>query len=237
MSVSNEVPAKLWLLLATGPTLFFIAFATLSVAFSVTGTAPTQISEKVSAFIPHCLIFVLASLGIVTLAFGFDVPAVWRLQEYPVVLVDALIGVVAGVALAALYFVWLEPALRSLQKVYGDYVPPGSILPSLSGNLALFFVANVILAPLVEETVYRGIALPVLSAKLGSVVAVTLSCLAFGALHWAGGFWYMLLTGSIAGGSLAALYLWRGGILAPFVAHLTLNLIEYVHAYQGKGNA
>ena len=56
-----------------------------------------------------------------------------------------------------------------------------------------------------------------------------ISCAAFGALHWTGGFWYMLLTGTVAGGSFAALALRRGGLIAPFAAHLTLNLIEFVY--------
>ena len=37
----------------------------------------------------------------------------------------------------------------------------------------------------------------------------------------------MVLTGLVAGGTFAALALWRGGLVAPFAAHLTLNGIEF----------
>ena len=41
----------------------------------------------------------------------------------------------------------------------------------------------------------------------------------------------MLLTG-LAGAVFAGLYQWRGGLLAPFAAHLALNLIETVFAWR-----
>jgi membrane protease YdiL (CAAX protease family) len=40
----------------------------------------------------------------------------------------------------------------------------------------------------------------------------------------------MALVGGLAGGVFAGLFLWRGGLLAPFVAHLTLNSIEFIFA-------
>jgi membrane protease YdiL (CAAX protease family) len=108
------------------------------------------------------------------------------------------------------------------------------VLPTVSSSIGLFFIANVLLAPLVEETLYRGIAIPLLSNHLGVFWAVVLSCVFFGLLHWAGGFWYMLLTGVVAGGAFAGLYSWRGGVLAPFAAHLALNLIEFVYAWHAQ---
>ena len=95
----------------------------------------------------------------------------------------------------------------------------------------MFFFTNVVLAPLVEETLYRGIALSVLEASLRPPAAVALSCVAFGMLHWPGGRWYMLLTGNVAAGCSCALYDLRGGVLAPFAAHLMLNLVEFTYAH------
>ena len=68
------------------------------------------------------------------------------------------------------------------------------------------------------------------SSAIGRIAAVVLSCAAFGLLHWTGGLWYMVLTGVVAGGAFAALALWRGGLLAPFGAHFTLNAIEFAYA-------
>jgi CAAX protease family protein len=53
----------------------------------------------------------------------------------------------------------------------------------------------------------------------------------FGLLLWAGGFWYMLLTGLIAGGLLTGLRASRGSLIAPFAAHLALNLVEFLYVW------
>ena len=58
------------------------------------------------------------------------------------------------------------------------------------------------------------------------------SCLFFGLLHWTGGFWYILLTGFVAGGIFAALFLWRRNIVATYAAHLALNLVEFLFVWQ-----
>ena len=119
----------------------------------------------------------------------------------------------------------------------GDYVPAGSVLPAISGSIGVFFIANVILAPWVEETLYRGYAIPVLTTHFGVAGAVAISCLLFGLLHWPGGIWYILLTGVVVGGTFAGLFLWRDGVLTPFVAHLTLNLVEFFYAWRVQNNA
>ncbi|CAN5851774.1 hypothetical protein BH24DEI2_BH24DEI2_04380 [soil metagenome] len=137
-----------------------------------------------------------------------------------------MLGGVVGALLAGLYFVLLSPILIWLQKQVGDYVPPGSVLATLEGHLPAFFVANVLLAPLVEEVWYRG-ALYSSLEPLGPVPSVILTCLAFGLFHWPGGVWYMLATGGIVGGALMWLRIEQAGLLAPYLAHLTLNTVEF----------
>ena len=41
----------------------------------------------------------------------------------------------------------------------------------------------------------------------------------------------MLLTGNVAAGCFCALYDLRGDVLAPFAAHLMLNLVEFTYAH------
>ncbi|MGL6261933.1 CPBP family intramembrane glutamic endopeptidase [Vibrio sp. WXL210] len=69
-------------------------------------------------------------------------------------------------------------------------------------------------------------------ATVKNIWAVLLSCLFFGLLHWMGGVRYMILTGVVAGGLFTGLYYVRSGVIAPFAAHLALNLIEYIYAYR-----
>ncbi len=39
----------------------------------------------------------------------------------------------------------------------------------------------------------------------------------------------MLLTAILAGGAFCALFIMHGTLLAPLVAHMTLNIIEYAY--------
>lgn len=225
------VPAKAWLILLAGPMLFLGAIVAASAFLGFNGVHSSQMAARVPLLMPQILLGVSASLGLLVF-FLLRRDVAWGLPPPSKGLRDASLGVLAGGVLALSYVFVLSPALTALQRSAGDYVPPGSVLPTVSSSIGLFFVANVLLAPAVEETLYRGYAIPVLTKSLGAPRAVVLSCALFGLLHWAGGVWYMLLVGGVAGGVFAGLFRWRGGLLAPFVAHLTLNAIEFIYAWR-----
>jgi hypothetical protein len=42
----------------------------------------------------------------------------------------------------------------------------------------------------------------------------------------------VVLTGSVAGGLLAGLFVWRKNVVASFAAHLTLNLVEFLYVWR-----
>ena len=234
MPVSSPGTRTIFALLLLGPALFLVAFIALGTYYASAGVSAESIGNKVTQQIPYVLVFVLGVLGIAlgTLA-PLSTVALWRRSLRGPVVLPLLVGTVSGVFLAALYLLLLGPLISSLQSRIGDYVPPGSVLPAVSYNAVAFFLANVVLAPVVEESLYRGVALSALSKALGIATATVLTCLFFGLLHWAGGAWYMLLTATLAGGAFAALSLWQGSIVAPFAAHLTLNAIEFAYAAHG----
>lgn len=233
---SPVTPYKVGLLLAAGPMLFLLGIVGASVLMSIREVPEAQIPERVAALVPHVLLGVLACLAaFMGCLFAAQVKAAWVLPRFSKALADIGVGLPVGALLAIAYLHGLAPWLEHLQRTVGDYVPAGAVLPTVSGSIGLFFVANVLLAPWVEETLYRGVAIPLLAARSGSVAAVALTCFSFGLLHWAGGFWYMLLTGVVAGGAFAGLYCWRAGVLAPFSAHLALNLIEFFYAWRAQG--
>lgn len=225
------VPVKTWLLLLAGPVLFLVAIVGASVFLGLRGVDATQIAGRVPLLMPQILLGVLVSLGFLIFIL-LRVDVVWALPYATKAMNDVAIGVLVGGLLAMSYIFWIGPALEVLQRAVGDYVPAGAVLSTVSGSIGLFFVANVMLAPLVEETLYRGYAIPLLATHFGVAWAVGITCLLFGLLHWPGGIWYMLLTGGVAGGAFAGLFLWRDGILTPFVAHMTLNLIEFIYAWR-----
>jgi membrane protease YdiL (CAAX protease family) len=129
--------------------------------------------------------------------------------------------------LAGAYFGALAPLMAAAQRTLGDYVPAGELFPALGSALGPCFVANVLLAPFVEESLYRDYALTVLGQRFRPGAAILLSCLFLGLLPWTGGFWYVPLTGLVAGGAFAALVAWRGNRVAAFAAHLALNAAEF----------
>jgi membrane protease YdiL (CAAX protease family) len=90
----------------------------------------------------------------------------------------------------------------------------------------------VLLAPFVEESLYRGYAFATLRQRYGLPATFIILALSFGLLHWAGGVWYILLTGLVAGSLFTGLRVWRHSLLAAFAAHLALNLVEFLFVWR-----
>ncbi len=223
-----------WFLLWFPPVLFFLVIVAFSIYYGAQAQGDANvIAEKTTAATPYILLTVQLLLLITQFAvfrrqrlslrdIGWQAGAgreAWK---------EILLGTAFGAPLGILYIYVLSPLMTAAQTVFGDYIPAGELLPSLGTAIIPFFLANVILAPFVEENIYRGFALTRLTPRFGTVGAVAISCIFFGLLHWSGGFWYMLLTGLVAGGLFAGLFIKRKNILAPFGAHLALNIVEFL---------
>lgn len=237
--MANNVPSlrRTWLLLLLPPVLFLLVIIAASVYFGFqSGGDAEVIANSTTQATPVLLLLVQL---ILLLLFGRTLRAErltlrdlgWRVRDGQRLGTEVLLGVVPGVILVLLYIVALEPLMTLAQTNIGDYVPAGSLLTSLGSSVLPFFLANVVLAPWVEENIYRGYALTRLSQRYRTPIAIAISCLFFGLLHWAGGFWYILLTGVLAGGLFAGLTVWRKNMVAPFAAHLALNLVEFLYVW------
>jgi membrane protease YdiL (CAAX protease family) len=224
----------LWLTLGLPPFLFLFAIIGASVYFGATGlTDAAQIEQNVTANVPYLLLIVQAALLVLLLwALRRDsltwAKIGWKPADGQTAWREFVIGAIPGAALGFLYIFGLAPLMTAAQRAFGDYVPAGELLPTLSSAILPFFIANVLFAPFVEEGMYRGYALTRLLGRFSQPVAIVISCVFFGLLHWSGGFWYILLTGVVAGGLFAGLFTWRKNIVAPFAAHLLLNLLEFL---------
>ena len=234
MNRSQTPIRRTWELLIGAPLLFLAAIIAASVYWGVVTRGDAQaITEQTPKAMPVMLVavqllllvFLVRNLRSERLAWS---AIGWRLAQGQVLWREVLIGVIPGAVLAVLYFTVLSPSMTWLQRNIGDYVPPGELTGALGSSLVPFFLANVVLAPFVEESLYRGYAFGHLQERYGLPLAVIVSCTFFGLLHWAGGFWYILLTGVVAGGLFAGLRAWRGALIAPFAAHLVLNILEFV---------
>jgi membrane protease YdiL (CAAX protease family) len=237
MQSKPETLRPTWSLLAIPPILFLIVIIAMSVYFGARlGNDPQAIADSVANSTPQILLIVqlilLAVFWTVMRAERLALPAIgWQLAPGQKLWQEIVIGAVPGLILAGLYFSVLSPLMTTAQRVIGDYIPPGELLSSLGTSALPFFLANVALAPFVEENIYRGYTLTRLQKRFGVPAAILISCFFFGLLHWTGGFWYMLLTGLVAGGLLAGLFAWRKNIIAAFAAHLTLNLVEFLYVW------
>ena len=232
--VKTQKFGRVWLTLIAGPVLILLSMLAASIYYSiVTQGDVAAIPGLVAASTPYQLVVVLILLffiqrwamrrdGLTWQNIGWgkiEGQPTWR---------ELLIGGVPGALLGLLYVFVLAPGLARLQASLGDYVPAGEILTTLGSSLLPFFIANVLLAPVVEENLYRGYALTRLSGRFSQPVAIFISCAFFGLLHWSGGLWYILLTGLLAGGLFAGLFTARRNLLAPFAAHLALNVVEFL---------
>ena len=105
-----------------------------------------------------------------------------------------------------------------IERIWGD---PGGSNPLLdlvltSADpiaLACFALTAIVLAPLFEETIFRGVLLPVVGRSLGGVVAVVVSAAVFAVAHLSLGELVPLFLLGIGLGWLR----WRSGRLASSV--------------------
>lgn len=231
---------NVWITLGAPPVIFLLAIIAASIYFGAQGqTDSGQISQSVANSMSVILVVIqVALLGTFLWAKRADQLS-WRNLGWQVAVKqktwqEFLIGAFPGALLGLLYVFAISPLLTLIQSSVGDYVPAGEILPSVGSGLLAFFIADVLFAPFVEENLYRGYALTRLLGRYSQPVAIVISCVFFGLLHWAGGFWYILLTGGIAGGLFAALFIKRGNLIAPFAAHLALNLVEFLFVWLAR---
>jgi len=150
----------------------------------------------------------------------------WQIPAGKVAWKELALGLIIGAPLGVLWIYVIEPVLSTIQGTVGDYVPAGSLFPALGAAIIPFAIADVLLAPFVEENIYRAYGMTKLLPRFGAMGAVLLSSLFFGLLHWSGGFWYILTTALLVGIPFAILRNQRGNILVPFAAHFALNLVE-----------
>jgi membrane protease YdiL (CAAX protease family) len=221
-----------WFLLGFPPVLFLLVIVLFSVYFGFQAQGDASvIAEKTTAATPYILLAVELLLLVIQfsifrrqgLALG-DLG--WQAGVGKKAWRELLLGAVIGAPLGLLWIFVLEPILANIQSTVGDYVPAGSLFPALGAAIIPFAIADVLLAPFVEENLYRGYGWVKLRPRFGVWGAVFLSSLFFGLLHWSGGFWYILATGLIVGVPFAILRYRRGNLLVPFAAHLALNCVE-----------
>lgn len=130
-----------------------------------------------------------------------------------------------GIGVSGYVIVTLLVLLAS--ALFGEFAPPNQpvLEQSLTGPLATAFgvLVAVLLAPVVEEFVFRGVLFQALRQRIGLWPAIGISSIVFGLLHLLAPLYAVVLT--ILGFWLAAAFHRTGSIVVPIVGHATFNAI------------
>lgn len=95
-------------------------------------------------------------------------------------------------------------------------------------TLALIAVGAVLFAPLIEEVLFRGFLYRNLRDMMGRPLALILSGLVFGLVHFHGD--YILPLAGL-GVALALVYEWSGSLWVPIIAHAAWNALTLVQVH------
>ena len=215
-----------------GASFLLVGLAFLPIARSIAGeggfAALSQQDKAVFALINQ-VVETAVGVGIVTTSAGTfynKTPGVLRLDfTGPLRKPDGwAVWAGVGVLLApeivylASYIVDSLGAVDLTAKGTADAV---SQIISLDGvTFGSLFVTTAILAPLLEETVFRGFLLPSLAKYVGTFPAVVLSSVAFGLVHFAARDTPQL---TALGMLLGFAYVRSGNLLAPMIIHGAWN--------------
>lgn len=134
---------------------------------------------------------------------------------------ELIVGLLCGLGLYLLKELAADP-LRQL--VAGQAPTFTSLFNFRPAQLDVALAAAATGLVFVEESIYRGYALPFLAEQRGTLVAVLVTSLAFGPLHWGNGLGAILFA-SVWGALLAGIFLWRRNLVAGTAAHALYNLM------------
>ena len=221
-----------WINLALAPLWFLVVIACFSAYFISSGIQETELPIKITEYTPTIILLVqlllLLTLWVTSRKEGFNLfKDGWTRRDYSSG--DIFLGIVTGAIIAGLYLFILSDLQAWMQVNIGDYVPAGETMTALGKQAIPFFIANVVLAPFVEESLYRNYALTRFSKRYGITSGILITSVMFGLLHWVGGFWYILMTIIFVGIPFAIIASKRGNMIWVFAAHLTLNLLEFIY--------
>jgi membrane protease YdiL (CAAX protease family) len=149
----------------------------------------------------------------------------------------ALAAVVPYFFLSALLVIVFNAVFQIIDPTQSQDLPFKNLVDGYEYVVA--FIALVVLAPLVEELVFRGYYLGKLSRLINKWAAVFITAAVFGALHLFGEAtetgvtlqWAVALDTFALGLVLGALRIWLGSVWAGVLLHMTKNGIAYFYLF------
>lgn len=133
---------------------------------------------------------------------------------------ELAVGAVCALGL----YLFKELAVDSLRLLLAGHTPTfTSLFRFRPGELEVPLALAATLLVFVEESLYRGYALPWLEERRGTAWAVGITSAAFGLLHWGNGLEAIAAT-AVIGALLAGVFVWRRNLVAGTTAHALYNL-------------
>lgn len=151
-------------------------------------------------------------------AFGLARRGAWRAAGQGLLIGAAAAPFVIGynwVWQHALRFLGHDPGLQPVLELMARDAPLGVRIYLL--------VLAVAVAPVAEETLFRGVLLPVLARRFGGAAGVIFSAAVFAALHLHAGSMAPLF---VVGVALGAAALYSGSLWAPIALHAAFNAVN-----------
>ncbi len=177
-----------------------------------------EYSTAVAALVQYALMLAIVlaiARGLPRETLGFHRPKAWP---------RAL-----GLTLAALAGIWAAGAVLNVFLKAGEEqgLVPESWDSSRAGAFVANFVVIAVVAPIVEETTYRGLGFAAVSSSFGPLTAILVTGVAFGLSH---GLVVALPVLSLFGVLLAVLRWRTGSLYPPIVLHALFNAAALIAA-------
>lgn len=146
----------------------------------------------------------------------------WSVRAVDSTLVrEIAVGLACGVGL----YLFKEFAVDSVRALAAGNTPTFTSLFRFSlDSLDPWFTLAATTMVFVEESIYRGYAIPFFEKRWGTLAAVLVTALAFGPLHFGNGVDAML-NAAVYGVLFAGIFLWRRNVVAGTAAHGLYNLM------------
>lgn len=157
------------------------------------------------------------SRGVSLRKFGFKPFAVKKAIGY----IAAALGLMVAATLAVFAIISIITPDVNLDQAQDVVFTKATAWP----EIVLAFVALIIIAPIVEESIFRGLMLPAFAKKFGIVVAAIVTSILFGAVH---GQLNVGIVTFILGLLLAWVYYKTRSLWPAIILHSLKNLIAFI---------
>ncbi len=212
---------------------FFGSFVLVGLLFGVAAVALPEVKKNLVtlSLVAQVVLYGLAYLSLYfTLKSRYGRPLLrslgWKVPRQGL-LIPAVAGIVLPFAVSVLVTPFHPPKIDS----------PFDKFAASPATLVFFGIVAAILAPAIEELVFRGFLQPLLSKTFGVVAGVLATALLFGALHLPeySNAWQYAAAVTLAGIAFGAMRAWTDSTLASAIMHGGFNLVTVVALFAREG--